>query len=151
MGKYSIQWVKDSVALLARAAELYVNSFSEEPWKENYSVEKVIAYFRRFQESESNLIYVLLADGKPTGVVLLILIPTYQDTYARIEDFCVDSREQRKGNGSVFLELLKEELRGKAIGSIVLNTVKDFPSYSFYRKNGFQHIENSACLYGETK
>lgn len=53
------------------------------------------------------------------------------------------------GYGSQFINLLTDELKKYNVDSIILNTVKNFPSHKFYIKNQFKEINSSVLLLKE--
>lgn len=64
-------------------------------------------------------------------MVLGMKVPAPDGDYFRIEDMCIDVSEQRN------------------MDSIVLGMVKEYPSFAFYRINGFKYIDSSALLFCE--
>lgn len=129
-------------------AKLYVNAYQTEPWNETYEVTEVERYISSYLNSDTKVCFALQDGDVIKGVALGIIVPSISDSYLRLEDICIDSTEQRKGYGSVFMELLSIEAAKLGCDSLILGTQKDFPSHHFYLKNGFQEVE-SVLMYKE--
>lgn len=131
---------------ISTCAKIYINAYKTGPWNEAYDVFEIETYISSYLNSDTKVCYALL-DGKDIkGVALGLIIPSISGPYLRLEDICIDSTQQRKGYGSIFMELLSNESAKLGCDSIILGTQKDFPSHHFYLKNGFQEVE-SVLLY----
>ena len=53
---------------------------------------------------------------------------------------------QGKGLGGMFLKQIDEMLLEEKVTGMFLNTEKEYPSYGFYKKNGFEQIGNLVVL-----
>lgn len=131
-------------------AKVYVEAYQGEPWNEMYEISEAETYIGNYLNSDTKRCFALVEDDEIKGVALGFIVPSIVGDYLRIEDFCVDAHVQRKGYGSSFLTLLQQEAIKLGCDSILLGTQKDYPSYHFYLKNGFQEIE-SVLLYKEAE
>ena len=129
-------------------AKVYVNAYKTESWNEEYEISEVEKYISSYLNSDTKVCFALQDGDVIKGVALGIIVPSISDSYLRLEDICIDSTEQRKGYGSVFMELLSIEVAKLGCDSLILGTQKDFPSHHFYLKNGFQEVE-SVLMYKE--
>ena len=127
-------------------AKVYVNAYQTEPWNEEYEISEVEKYISSYLNSDTKVCFALQDEEIIKGVALGFIVPSISGPYFRLEDICIDSTEQRKGYGSVFMELLSIEAAKLGCDSIILGTQKDFPSHHFYLKNGFKEVE-SVLLY----
>lgn len=129
-------------------AKIYIEAYSKEPWNENREIDSVCSYIKRFLLGNMNFGWLLYEDNIAIGIILGSIIPAIDGDYFRIEDLCISPDKQNLGNGSEFLKLTSEKLLTYDIDSILLNTVKGFPSCKFYLKNDFNEISSSAlfCL-----
>lgn len=130
-------------------ARIAAAAYREEPWGEQNDLEKLRIYCENFISSETRPGYILLEDNEIVGAALCILIPSLDGCYVRIEDFCILPERQRKGMGTAFVELLKEQVKAAGADSILLGTQRDFPSHRFYLKKGFNEVETAILLYRE--
>lgn len=135
---------KDDVAA---CVEIYIDAYSKEPWNEKYDYISVYQYIQKYLNLNSFLGFVLIMNDEIIGEILGLVMPTALSDYYRIEDFCISPKYQDKGIGSKFIKLIKEHLKDKSLDSIILNTNREFPSFSFYKKNGFIDLKQSATLF----
>lgn len=63
-----------------------------------------------------------------------------------IDQFCVKTDLQGKGIGSYFLKLIENEIQTEKMNAIILNTERGFPAEKFYKKNGFQSVDELITL-----
>ena len=129
--------------------EIYKKAYAAEPWCEQHTSKEIKDYLLRFISSEGMDGYMLCDDEKIIGIALGIKIAYIGSDYMRMEDFCVDIEHQRQGIGSLFIKKIGELIRNKGMDSILLGTVKDYPSHKFYLKNGFREIDSSILLFKE--
>ena len=132
---------------IAACVEIYIDAYSKEPWNEKYDYTSVHKYIEKYLKLNSFLGFVLMKNDEIIGEIFGLVMPTAFSDYYRIEDFCINPKYQNKGVGSKFIELVKEQLKYKALDSIILNTNRKFPSFLFYKKNGFVDLEESATLF----
>ncbi|MCF6461988.1 hypothetical protein C3E89_01160 [Clostridium sp. Cult1] len=130
-------------------ARIFIDAYSKEPWNESYDLEKVKKFLTKFTSSNIYIGWVILEKGQIVGFIVGVIMPYLERDYFRIEDICVRPDMQRKGIGGEFLKRIAFELRNKNIDSIILNTIKDFPTYKFYLINGFIEIESSSTMFLE--
>ena len=123
-------------------AKVYVNAYKTEPWNEEYERSEVEKYISSYLNSDTKVCFSLQDGDVIKGVALGFVVPSISGPYFRLEDIFIDSIEQRKGYGSVFMELLSIEAAKLGCDSLILGTQKDFPSHHFYLKNGFQEVES---------
>ena len=142
-----IKVVKISIENIELGAKIYIEAYAKEPWNEIYKFEVIHNYISRFILSDRNFGWILYDDHVAIGVMLGIIIPTPSNDYFRIEDLCISPNRQGLGYGTQFIKLISDKLVNYNVDSILLNTVKDFPSYNFYLKNNFTEITTSKMLY----
>lgn len=70
----------------------------------------------------------------------------YKGNQLRIDEFCIDVNYQKRGLGSLFIELLSIKIKELNISYILLDSVKSFDAYNFYLKNGFEEIVGNVGL-----
>lgn len=134
---------------ITACVEIYIDAYSKDPWNEKYDFTSVYQYIHKYLKLNSFLGFVLIMNDEVIGEILGLIMPTTSCDYYRIEDFCISPKYQNEGIGSKFIELIKEHLKDKSLDSIILNTNFNFPSFSFYKKNGFIELEQSATLFLE--
>lgn len=133
---------------ISECVKVYRAAYGEAPWEEIYEEKEVENYICAYLNSDTKFCFAAVDQGKIIGVTLGLIVPCIDGPYLRIEDFCISPEVQRKGCGSAFMELITKEAAKRGCDSILLGTQRDFPSYRFYLKNGFEEIE-SVLLFKE--
>lgn len=131
---------------ISECVQLYQKVFQQEPWNDNDSNEAVTEYFRNFIKSDMFMGHVAFYENKIIALSVGFIKPWVKGLEYYIDQFCVDTDLQCKGIGSEFLLHIKRELIKKGINNIFLLTNRQFPSYKFYKKNGFTELENFCCM-----
>lgn len=80
------------------------------------------------------------------GLALGRLMHFYEGNQFRVDEFCVDINYQKRGLGSLFMNLLFEKMNELNISYILLETKKSFDAYKLYLKNGFEDIVDGVGL-----
>ena len=133
---------------LPACARVYCSAYSMPPWNEAYDEAEVTQYIAAYLDSETLWCYALSVDGEISGVALGIVVPSIGGSYLRIEDFCIAAHCQKRGYGSVMMEMVAEKERQCGRTDVLLGTQRGYPSHAFYLKNGFAEIE-SVLLYNK--
>lgn len=133
-------------SMLQECIDLYQEVFSKEPWLENSDREDVERYFLNFMNSNKFVGYVVKTNDKIIAVSIGFLKPWIKGEEYYIDQFYVDYNSQGKGIGTVFLSKIKEQLKELGINAIILATERGFPSYDFYKKNGFSQLDDLCFL-----
>ena len=137
---------------LDEIAELYRSAFKGEPWNDDWSdTAQLREYLKDVSGDFKGLNYGLKNEGKLVAVSLGTVRHWWEGTNYNIEEFCVRSDLQGQGIGSHFMELISENVRGRGLSGIFLQTDNDKPSYGFYHKNGFKDLESHVSLYKKVK
>ena len=136
-------------SMMQECIDLYQEVFSKEPWLENSDRNDVERYFLNFMDGNKFVGYVLKANNKIIAVSIGFLKPWIKGEEYYIDQFYVDYNSQGKGIGTFFLSKIKEHLIELDIHAIILTTEKEFPSYNFYKKNGFSQIDDLCFLGSE--
>lgn len=125
---------------------LYQRVFRSEPWNDNDSDEEVRLYFERFMRSDIFLGYAGYLDGSLAAISAGFVKPWVKGYEYYIDQFCVDTDLQGQGIGTAFLADIEKQLKKRDINNIFLLTDKNYPSYDFYRKNGFNDLGSICCM-----
>ena len=132
---------------IEECTDLYMSTFSQEPWYDQFeSKEQVVKYFKNFMKYNSFLGYVGILDNKIVALSVGMKKPWIKGEEYYIDEFCVDYSQQGKGIGSLFLKQIEEFISDQQLNGIFLNTEEAYPSYEFYRKNGFEKLDGLVIL-----
>lgn len=128
-------------------SRLFIDAFSREPWNEQYeSDEEVRRYFTDFLSLDSFLGFVGLEEGRIIALCVGMRKPWLKGVEYYIDQFCIAPEYQGQGIGSRFLAEIEHRMADWGMKGILLNTEKSYPSYGFYRKNGFAEIEGLTIM-----
>ena len=133
---------------LPQMAELYKNAFAGEPWNDDWSdPEQLTEYIRDIACCFNSLNFGLIENGKLIAVSIGSIRHWWEGTNYNIDEFCIEPGSQRKGIGTRFMKLIEEEVRGRGLAGIFLQTDSDKPSYRFYTKNGFGELTTHVSFF----
>ena len=133
---------------ISSCAEVYISAYGAEPWNEKYDKQSVEKYISDYLGSKTKQCFAARENGKIIGLALGIIVPSINIPFLRIEDFCISAEEQGKGFGTEFIKLVFEKSKELGCDSVLLGTLRDFPSHKFYLKIGFSEVD-SVMLYKE--
>ena len=138
---------KLSEEYLEECVDLFIDTFSREPWNDKYdSREQVRDFFLNHMKNNYFLGYIGLINQKVIALSIGMKKPWICGLEYYIDEFCIGHAFQGKGIGSLFLKNIEELLTDDKVEGIILNTEKDYPSYEFYKKNGFKVIGDLVVL-----
>ena len=133
---------------ISSCAEVYISAYGAEPWNEKYDKPSEEKYISDYLGSKTKQCFAAEENGKIIGIALGIIVPSINIPFLRIEDFCISAEEQGKGFGTEFIKLVFEKSKELGCDSVLLGTLRDFPSHKFYLKIGFSEVD-SVLLYKE--
>lgn len=133
--------------LLEASVDLFIATFSLEPWNDVYeSRDQVVTFFKHHMSNNYFIGYVLKLDEEIAALSLGFQKPWMNGMEYYIDEFCVKKTIQKMGIGSQFLALIEADIKEKQMNAIILNTNKGFPAEQFYLKNGFEQLEDIIVL-----
>lgn len=133
--------------ILEECIDLFIQTFSGEPWNDVYeSREQVETFFENHIKNNYFIGYAGVIDNKVIALSIGMKKPWINGLEYYIDEFCVKAELQGIGVGSKFLDLIEEDIQSKGMNAMILNTEKEYPSRTFYEKNGFQIIEDLIIL-----
>lgn len=139
--------LKFNITLLDRCVDLFIETFSGEPWNDVYnSREQVVEFFKNYMKDSFFLGYVTMLNENVVALCIGSKKPWIQGMEFYIDQFCVDQKQQGKGLGSQFLAYIQKEIKSEGLNAMTLTTGRGFPAENFYLKNGFQKSDHLICL-----
>lgn len=134
-------------------AEKYVETFSSEPWNEELEVSTIREFIQKIYSMNTFIGFIAEEEESKDflGLALGYIKPWYQGEEYLLDTFLIDNQHQSKGYGSLFLKLIKKELRDRNIPAILLDTDKGMPAETFYKNNGFEAADSSILMFCGTK
>ncbi|TGY45807.1 GNAT family N-acetyltransferase [Clostridium perfringens] len=123
---------------LNECAELFVKTFSQEPWNEPWNFESAKKRLNDVVLTPGFRGAVLRIDEKIEGVILGNLEQWYDGEHFCVKEFFVDSSSQGKGTGKKLLNALENILMEKEVGVVHFWTMKGSTAEAFYNKRGYE-------------
>lgn len=128
--------------------QLFLSVFSQEPWNDDWSDEEQLnRYIGDLLAHPRALCFGLFDQGKLLGLSLGYIRFWYEGTEYRIEELCISRHYQGRGIGQDFLKRIEEQLERRQIVHILLQTERNLPAYSFYKKCGFRALEEDVTMF----
>ena len=129
---------------------IFKEVFTKEPWNDDWSDDvQLNEYLLDIMGMRNSLIYGFYLNKKLIGISIGYIKHWCSGTEYMIDEFCINTDEQRKGYGTIFVKQIEDLLRQKNIHVIYLITQKNVPAYSFYKKLGFIEQSETISFYKE--
>ncbi|GKX65675.1 GNAT family N-acetyltransferase [Inconstantimicrobium mannanitabidum] len=127
--------------MIDECVDLFISTFSREPWNDVYeSRDQVRQFFVNHFANNYFLGYVVSINGKIEGLSVGIKKPWINGLEYYIDEFCINYSCQGKGIGSKFINEIEKDINSQGLNGMMLNTEKGYPSFEFYKKNGFEEL-----------
>src|SRR5262245_47374601 len=122
---------------LWQCAELFVNVFNEEPWRETWSSAEALTRLQEIYNSPGFYgIVAIQADGL-LGFAVGYVEQWDKEKVFYLKEMCVKSQLQGRGIGTAILEALEAGLSQMGVSKVYLLTAHDSSAEAFYNKRGF--------------
>jgi len=136
---------------LDEITKLYMETYKEEPWNENWEKEIAKEKIRDLIENNISENYCIKNEEKIIGVMFGRRNYFIDKKELYIDEFFIEYNNQRKGIGKYFFDFIENDIKQKNYSSIVLLTKKSFPSELFYKSNGFHTSPNMILMFKSIK
>lgn len=125
----------------------FTGVFTQPPWNDDWSDEQQLAaYIEDLTGNKNSLAFGFFRGEEMVGLSMGSIRHWYQGTEYFIDEFCIRTDRQGQGVGTAFLRAVEDALRAMDIVHIFLLTDRDVPAFDFYRKNGFEMLEQNTAL-----
>lgn len=133
--------------MIDNCVDLFIETFTKEPWNDVYeSREQVVTFFNNHFNNNYFIGYVAMLDDKIVALSIGMKKPWMEGIEYYIDQFCVSYAMQGRCIGSWFIKEIEKNIKKQGINGMILNTEKDYPSQKFYKKNGFEIINDLIVL-----
>ena len=129
---------------LVGCSELYVATFRESPWNEEWSTEDAFERLGDFLACPKPLAIKAMRNGNICGFLFGKIQQWNGAVYYDLEEICVSNTIQRQGVGKILMGKLEEMLIEKGVSRVYLITQRDSAPSSFYTALGFS--ENQSVM-----
>lgn len=126
---------------------LFYSVFSDEPWCDDWSDPvQLHNYIFDLVGNNNSLSLGLYENDVLVGISLGYIMHWCAGTEYYIFEFCVRPKDQGKGLGTAFFDMISDYAAQLGIDHIFLQTEKSVPAFGFYQKNGFTELEGHVSL-----
>ncbi|HFI0335409.1 TPA: GNAT family N-acetyltransferase [Streptococcus suis] len=136
-----------TLADIEMVKKLFLSVFSQEPWNDDWSDEEQLdRYLGDLLSHPRALCFGLIDQDMLIAISLGNIRYWYEGTEYRIEELCIARDYQGRGIGQDFLKRIEEQLVERKIIHILLQTERNLPAFSFYKKCGFRALEEDVTM-----
>ncbi|MGL4737639.1 MAG: GNAT family N-acetyltransferase [Cellulosilyticaceae bacterium] len=129
--------------LLEECVDLFIETFSQEPWNDVYeSRQQVVTFFENHMKNNYFVGYVGTIEGQVVALSMGMKKPWIKGMEYYIDEFCVKAGLHGQGIGSRFMTLIEADIKAQGMNGMMLNTERNYPARAFYEKNGFEALED---------
>lgn len=134
-------------------AQQYVATFAQEPWNEVHELDTILTYIKQLAAMNTFVGRVVEDDTRTEilGVALGYIKPWYQGQEYVMDTFFIVPKYQSQKIGTALLKDVKTYLTARDIPAIMLDTDRDTPAETFYKKQGFSANDTTILMFGSTK
>jgi GNAT superfamily N-acetyltransferase len=132
---------------LQKCCELYVRTFSDEPWYDHWTKETAYARLLELVENKRFIGYTQWHEDELIGAAFCYLKTFQNGLEIFVEEMWVSPDFQRKGYGLALMDEIEKYATENGIVAIALFTGKSKPSFDFYKKCGYKHLEELAFMH----
>lgn len=133
--------------MLQESVDLFIDTFTKEPWKDVYeSREKIVDFFRNHYKNNYFVGYAAKQGKRIVALSIGMKKPWVKGVEYYIDEFFVSHDLQGKGIGTWFLKAIEEDIKKRGLEGMILNTERGYPAQKFYEKNGFKVLRNAIVM-----
>lgn len=127
-------------------AQLLVDTFTEEPWLEDWTVETAYSRLICYQHTPNFIGLSCVKDDELIAFIFGNIEPYQKSFHFLLKEMCVKKKFQGEGIGKKLIENLHEKLKKEKVGSVILLTQKESLAEKFYMSSGYA-LADSMGLY----
>lgn len=127
---------------LVGCSELYVATFGDTPWNEEWSAEDAFQRLSDFLASPKSIAIKAIHNANICGFLFGELQQWNGGTFFYLKEICVNNAQQRRWIGKSLIGKLEETLTENRVSRIYLITQRDSVPSSFYSSLGFSENQN---------
>lgn len=128
--------------------EFFRDVFTREPWCDDWSCDtQLSAYIRDIAGCFNSISFGFFDGNEMTALCIGKKHHWWGGTEYFIEELCVRHDLQGKGIGTHFMAEIEREIVRRGMEQIYLQTERGKPAVGFYKKLGFDEIEDTICFF----
>lgn len=127
----------------------FAEIFTNDPWNDDWSDETQLhEYMMDLMGNRNSLTLGPFEDEELIGLSMGSIMHWYTGTEYNISEFCIKTRKQGQGMGTVFIKEMEEYvMKNKKVKQIFLQTERTVSAYGFYRKKGFVELKDHVSFF----
>lgn len=132
--------------------EFFRSVFTREPWCDDWSNDaQLSAYIRDIAGCFNSISFGFFDGGKMAALCIGKKHHWWGGTEYFIEELCVRFDLQGNGIGTQFMAEIEREILKHGMDQIYLQTERGKPAVGFYKKLGFNEIEDTVCFHKQVE
>ena len=131
---------------LMSCAGLYVTTFREQPWNEEWNIDDAFDRLNDFLATPKSICIKAISKNKIRGFLFGDVQQWNGSIYYYLKEACVGIKDQRKGIGRALIAELESVLIKRGVSKIYLITQRDSIPSLFYSGLGFSENKNMMVL-----
>jgi aminoglycoside 6'-N-acetyltransferase I len=136
---------------LKNCASVLVSAYNSEPWNDEWTDTIALEKLECFYASPKFHGFIAYDGTEILGCCVGNIEPYFTGDYFYLKEMFIDPKAQRKGVGSELMRALRSHLDTLGIKTIILFTSgRTFP-FDFYRKEGFEIMEDMCMMHLSTE
>ena len=133
-----------------QCCELFIQTNNAPPVNDNFTIERAQIRLQDTIDNKRFVGYTLWESGVLVGAVFARMRTIHNGNQIVVEDLFVSPVHQRKGYGTELLDAIENYAKENGCINISLSTVRDHPSFDFYKKLGYKSLDFIATMYKHT-
>ncbi|MCL1878185.1 MAG: GNAT family N-acetyltransferase [Defluviitaleaceae bacterium] len=132
---------------LPTCAKIYVDAFNAPPLSYDFlTPEKAERYLRDLARTPGFLGYVCFVDEVIKAFCFGKLDDYFDGTMFEVSELAVSPELHGCGLGTEIMRQMEIKLAGYGVQAVSLNTSRNLPAFNFYKKNGYEELNESVSL-----
>lgn len=132
---------KIGIENIGEIKKIILDAFSAPPWNDVWEDDILTLYIHDIVGNANSLTLGMYDGDKLAGLAQGRLKHWYYGIEYCIDDLCIASPYQGQGIGGTLIKLIREYSARNGFHEISLRTNRHSNAYSFYKKNGFDEID----------
>ncbi len=126
-------------SMISELAQMYVETFNAPPWNDKWTIETASRRIKQMINCEDSYGLIAYDGAELCGMILGSEEQFYDGKMFNLKEFCVRNERRNQGLGTEIYAEFEKRLKEKYIDKIVLFTLKDEGTETFYLKRGFYY------------
>ena len=127
--------------------DLFIEVFNAPPWNNQWTEATAAVRLRDFIDQKRFLGFTLWEGEVLLGAAICRVTSYYTGDQIYVEELFVRPDCQRGGHGTALMRALEVYAREHGIVGITLLTGREYPSFGFFRKCGYERLDYLAFMF----